>query len=1540
MRAKLVTRVNAGRLVGRGPASIAVCVCLCAFAGVGLLGALAPASGAAKAAPAAGSSAQQLASQVASGTPSHALGVGAPEPTIATTSSVDGDPNGQVPAPPADVMGTAAASTLVASDQLYMTKIDASGATFNQWATVDPSKTDTGGIGDQGGYGQESARSLLDPNVATAAGRFLDPVTARVLSLKLTKLGDDGLLTLSSANGTADREWDSGSPTTASCQVGDTCSLAAADSGGPTPPMITAVDGAGGSPVSVQTLDPPGSAATGQQWTFVGDGAADGYFELVNESNGLCLSVVGDHPGAGSGVGGEPCPDAGSASVTQLWKEVSDPKWPGAVAFAPKFDSGLALTHSCLGTGSCEGDGVSVQPNSIGTASEEFQMITTRPIAEPGGVLPTWSTVIPSADPATPYAVAAGDLDRVVGADNQYHDEAVVAYAGPDHHLQVRVIDYNANSSHLLVTAPDQQLPLIGENSPIDGRWFPGSVGVAVGSFDGGPLNQIAVTWQDAGGHFHVTLLAYRQTDGGGRALTVLGDPSGITLFPDAKTSNDLASGYAQTTAGDFEGIGRDDLAIAYAGENPDGSNADSGHLGVVSFTPDLTVRGQTTFQFSIEAGLYTRGTGEPSSSHGVRVVPGLFKYDPGQGYDFGRRELAVAWTEQLNDDLIKDRVQVLDVEPSPDCTDTSCDLTIKAQTPVHDLRDENPAGGDSLPISLTAGGFAGQGDGSAPPLWDIAVALPPLAPGSGGRIDIEKVTDSGLSEDVVNTDPDAQYVLTAYDRTGSSLALGAPLIMTVSQLIHGKVIAAQPPSHSDWIGGQMINVSRNGSFALKMGDQETKEYDYSFTTRPGWNVGVTQSLDIKGSASAGVQGLDSASASAEFKQKFAANWSETDATFTKYSTTIQSQIQQTGSDDDIVQGDFVTDYVYRYPILGQLPDSSDGKSVLPAACNSGPCTPFYEVTIPGQVTPVSGLGKALEDFYQPTWQNGNALSYPPLVDGKVPTPDLGSYSYTDDQGQTQTKTEPLMNIVNDVGGGSAVDSLNVTGQTGSGHKTDKANDWTLGGEFTTGTKFEFSVGVIKTSVKAKLSVGVSGGKTFSSTDAGSTTNTSASSFELDVPAIDANKGYEIGTAYYNDTAGVAKVVHAVDLTANSEGREFWQRIYGVHPDPALNLPNATLVTYDDLNVFDKVVFNTSASRQLIRGFYALQPDDPSSPLTSGVPYADDPVAGDPVIFSVKVHNYSLVDSPAFPVQFSAVPVSSDGLNVTGAPVPIGTVQSLPIPAQGMVTVNAPAWSAQAAGGGAQNWRIFVILDPDNTLNEIHPWKGQDPCPVSALDPSAAPGTVVDGKMIDPMTGGPDDLSCGQNNQGYGQITVMPNPAQSLAATPGATVKNHKHKKGRHHNKHANGAEPNASAGVIATSLGATGPAEPAGASLQSSEMAVAGSSGDLQLAATATPAVNLGEPTTVVIHASSAQGTADILPVLVYDGPPSDGHLIATTQLDGATQADGGDAEFTWTPDTPGLHTLYEEMIGTDPSEDSRQTIQINVLPTTEPPLTAINNG
>jgi hypothetical protein len=99
-------------------------------------------------------------------------GLGAPEPTIKTTTLVDGRQNGTVPAPPADVMGTPSDSTLIASDQLCITKLQGNGVFFNQWAKVDPSKTGTGGLGDRGLDEPEFMTPLLNADIATAAGRF------------------------------------------------------------------------------------------------------------------------------------------------------------------------------------------------------------------------------------------------------------------------------------------------------------------------------------------------------------------------------------------------------------------------------------------------------------------------------------------------------------------------------------------------------------------------------------------------------------------------------------------------------------------------------------------------------------------------------------------------------------------------------------------------------------------------------------------------------------------------------------------------------------------------------------------------------------------------------------------------------------------------------------------------------------------------------------------------------------------------------------------------------------------------------------------------------------------------------------------------------------------------------------------------------------------------------------------------------------------------------------------------------------------------
>jgi hypothetical protein len=88
----------------------------------------------------------------------------------------------------------------------------------------------------------------------------------------------------------------------------------------------------------------------------------------------------------------------------------------------------------------------------LGGAPLQFVLDSPNPIVEPdwqntgepGGAIPAWSLPVPTGRADNPFALAAGDLDRRIGPDDNYHDEAVVAFMDADHRLDVRVVDYNA----------------------------------------------------------------------------------------------------------------------------------------------------------------------------------------------------------------------------------------------------------------------------------------------------------------------------------------------------------------------------------------------------------------------------------------------------------------------------------------------------------------------------------------------------------------------------------------------------------------------------------------------------------------------------------------------------------------------------------------------------------------------------------------------------------------------------------------------------------------------------------------------------------------------------------------------------------------------------------------------------------------------------------------------------------------------------------------------------------------------------------------
>jgi hypothetical protein len=437
------------------------------------------------------------------------------------------------------------------------------------------------------------------------------------------------------------------------------------------------------------------------------------------------------------------------------------------------------------------------------------------------------------------------------------------------------------------------------------------------------------------------------------------------------------------------------------------------------------------------------------------------------------------------------------------------------------------------------------------------------------------------------------------------------------------------------------------------------------------------------------------------------------------------------------------------------------------------------------------------------------------------------------------------------------------------------------------------------------VDIGGFGGQTSSTNDTGQTINTSGSAFQLNVPQIGSAYGYNIGTSYYYDSAGAARIGHAVDLTSDAESSGWWADNYGRRPDPALNMPNRVALTTNQFNQQIVPIFETDAKHQLIRGFQALHTDVVASPSYANKEYTANPTAGDQVRFQVPVRNYSLIPASNVSVSFYAVPMKYDGLvqDVAGPPVRIGQPQRVDqIPAQGSANVVSPVWTAAVQQGvaGIQPWRIFVVLDEGNTISETHEWKDtHGPCPADSLDPQAADGTVIGGVMVDPMTGQASTLACGQNNQGFGEISVSASgPAGGTQAAETMTVLDI-----------AKRIEPNAP-GVNLTT-GGVDTEHPGTDVMEPGEVAH----------------VDKGELVHAVAYVDSKDESLYHQTVLVYDGSPEDGKLIAVTTLRGATAADGHRVGFTWRPDELGMHTLHVKLLGhVAAGDDDRITIPVVV--------------
>ncbi len=1348
-----------------------------------------------------------------------------------------------------DPLGTPSASSLVAADTVLTTGGSLRSAVQ---ASADlSSSTSTGSAA--------NVVSLpdLNPQFATAAGRFTDDGAERALALRLGDLQGAAVLTLASTSAALEGQ-SRGAKLTALPAAGTTLQFAACGAQACAPKNFLAADttqpaGLGG--VAVAAADPGGVGAPGLEWSLRGSG---GSFHIVNGLTGLCLTARDGNAvtapcGAALGQSGAPVEQTwtiavgAGGTVTTVRTQVA-----GATASLYLDVDGMFRVAAALPVG----------------AEDVFSLL---PVQQTGGVVPTWSAPNLARDPGRGFDLATGDLDRAV-VNDAYRDEAAVAYLDDAGDLRVAIIDYSRPEG-MQVT----------ETAAIASGNVAGAVSAEIGDFNGDGSNEIAVTFYTQDSGLRVAFVGYTAPGEATLLAASIVDQNGAAT---------LLAGGMTTAAGDFIGTGRDALAVAFIG--PGGG--DYVQVMALTFSGDGFDRtGSATYSTELAATVTTEQG--RLISRGPRLVAALLAADGTAGApNPARRQLMVAVPTQAGRSCY--RALQADQPAGGTLTVTSMGAPYCADAVVSTTSGD--AGNAFAPIQLAAGGFAGRAaESGSLPRWGVATLVGPSS--TSPHLMMLSVTEGALVEHdlgATSGSTDSTVTLTAFDQKNETLRLGAPVVVELQHLQTPTMIAAAPPAHVDWIFNAssnkdaFVNVSASPNLAIAMSDSKTE----SFSSTTDTMFGGSASLSVKASAKetvAGSVGVASGKESTELSISASATLAGADTKSSEHSSSKTTSQRSRTVTDDLLRLKVASQRIFRYPILGGntavTPDGS--------GCEQG-CTAYYDVYVPTDTAAVTtDAGGRTIDTYSPPWHNGNVLSYPTSA---MEAP--GAWSFVDNNGKTVIKTEYLLEQGYRLDGASSDTTLAVTTIDNTTHKSESSGTFKQGVDVKQYAKAKVDVGIGSETTEGSGEVSVNVSESFSHTATGKTSTTTTSGLELLAPAV-ANGGYGF-TTYYYYLAGASKVNYSVDLAAVD--KEFWNANYGQEPDPALSLPNAIELADNGA----KPQFSTEFTRQKIRGFRALEPSA-GGPQTASE-YTSAPRTGDPVTFAVDVHNYSLAGSAPTTVEFFAVPINPVTMAPTGPPQQIGGAATIAaIGPQATVTAYSDTWAAAgpSAAGQSIEYNIFVVLnrqgDPDA---EIHPYTTlasgahNVACPTTRDNSNfafASKGTVdSDGFMIDPMTGKRDVTACGQNNQGFGSITVLGKAA--------------------------------AAARVAATDVATPANVRLAGAGFVTDDAALR------ELDETsAVPQLTEGIATPSVVKVASDQDYAGHQLVMIYDGDPEDGGtLIASTTLQGTASETGGYARYTWNPTGVGEHKLYQKVYGSSQAGSSdAQIVTVNVLaPPTDP--------
>ncbi len=1113
--------------------------------------------------------------------------------------------------------------------------------------------------------------------------------------------------------------------------------------------------------------------------------------------------------------------------------------------------------------------------------------------------------------------IAAGDLDRVPDSKGYEHDEVIVAYASPGANNQlgvnVAVLDFTAPTPPnyiaplpLAVTSVVASHPIDG-NAFYDGGYFPAILpvdnvlGVAAGDFDADGLNEIALVHLQDANTMWVTIFRYTNDGQGKRSLKE------VSSFQYLSPAGSPFTGTVDLAVGDFDGNGGDELLVGHG----EWENADLFIRQSVVFSlfqADASLNLKVPAQRRIYADGSDGRSANAASNNGdlgsrlrVQLSPGMLRYDPANGFDLNRRQFVASWNMPDSTAVPKEFRGTNPPGLFVGAFSISDDLQ-KIENLAAPLKWQNiPDGLPNQRFSIAAGAYRGNSNDAQFQPWGVTLATwhgngnYRLSTLNAGVNVVSFAQQQSLAQ--IPFDGAGRFPVVPFDYEGKSIYLGAPVHLMIEHVVNTDFILQEPPKHAFYDNdpqsrtyGQIVTASRFDETNVELKTSKGTSFSGKSTDSSDWTIGG--STEVSGGFTL-KQNLFLVESKINFdaSAKLGYDYNQKKESYnSNYSSRTISQTEKTDHDDKLL-GRLQTIDIWRYRVHGVAATDPQGASI----------NPFYEVILPGPTLDFNGGGLNF-DWYQPRHENGNILSYPQAFTTTFTPDDLGAFRVpcpaTPPKGQscnpdgTLTVMAPMVpasqTFFDGTSGSLSYDYSNETGSGNSfsySHTLTESLDIKL--SFQTKVDDYFDAGTSRGSVDAEFHNSNSWGKSRTS----DSTTTSDTGITLSRSSGDSGQAYAFFPVFYTTQDGTIKVTHAVDALGSSSGRNFWAGLYGKKADPALNLPQRFSPAYGPTNALTGWEPNASLTRKHMRGFFLRRPD--LNPVTNDYNYlASAPLAGDKVRVEARVYNYSTaIAASNVKARFQVIGYDSN----TDSETPMTACPGGVTPQKGRCTIGettipvinplemkvaAIVWDTTGFGTGqagvSQDYRVYVVLDPDNTIDETYETEKPD-VDYDCKDGSNNPCNPALPKGVDP----------GQNNEGFGYATVK---TSSLSAAPSASLD--------------------------------------ADVYLSKDSLIARNSTGQIRF--NNIPA-EINKPLRLGAKVYSDKHQDGMSHLFVYDGDPDKGGKAIAARLVHNVGPKGTSVWFDWIPTRPGQHQLYARVVERfdDPKKgNNAQTMLVNVVP------------